>query len=141
MYGVNIPAGWADKLNPGDPVIVQSRYRSSRSSSKDFTDGTVDKVTPTQVTVDGIAYRRGKGRSRYVDYRNEGYEIGALNGRYCGRIYPVTAATSRWLADLRREDDAAAEATRLVSEITAAAKVAQANGEIDRLRAAHRKLV
>ena len=141
MYGVRIPAGWADTLEPGDHVIVQNRYVTSHQPSAAYRQEVVESVSARQVVVNGIAYRRGKGRSKYVEYQNEGFEIAALNRGSCGRIYPVTPETLAWVADLAAADQEASEASRLAAEITKAAKAAKESGDLARLRAAHAELV
>jgi hypothetical protein len=136
MHGVKINQGWADRLRPGSEVIVQAADVPEKRPSTGYRYATVESVTPTEVRVDGIAYRRGRGRSQYLAYVNEGCEIARLSEPYYGRIWPVTAATRRWLDDAIADDAAADDAKKLGRELAAAVKEAVEGRAVDNLRAA-----
>lgn len=79
-------AGWADALQPGDTVIVDNGY--GHTADTRYRTAKVESVTKTEVRVEGRAYRRGRGRSQWVTYQNEGREIATLNSSYGKTIFP-----------------------------------------------------
>lgn len=88
---VTVKAGWADKLKVGSIVLVQDRVVPEDRPSSGYRLGTVERVSATEVVVDGVKYRRGIGRSPLIQYPNEGLEVKALNDPQPGRIWPTTA--------------------------------------------------
>lgn len=105
---VNVKAGWADKLKVGSTVLVQDGALPEDRPSDGYRTGTVERVSATEVVVNGTKYRRGKGRSPMIQYPNEGLEIEALNDPVCGRIWPLTAPVKREYVRLACGDLAAA---------------------------------
>lgn len=132
MHNVSIPQGWADALEPGDTVIVRS-YGSGVGA---YIERAVESVTATEVRVAGRSFRRGKGRSKLIEYQNEGAEIPRINTGGGQRIYPLTPETKAWL---RRERAAATRETnaiRLRDNVVTAARTAFNHGHTGRLRKA-----
>ena len=136
---VTLQPGWADKLRPGSQVIVQVPTTGRRPSDS-YHFAVVDSVTTTQVRVEGVAYRRGKGRSQYVEYGNEGIEVDGLTEEEYARIWPVTAATRNALDALRSADNQATHAAKLARTVAAAARAAAADGNSAALEAAAKVL-
>lgn len=97
---VTVKLGWADKLKAGSAVLVQNRVVPDDWPSTGYRFATVDRVSATEVIVDGVKYRRGVGRSPMIQYPNEGLQIEWLNDAQCGRIWPVNAAVKRAYVNL-----------------------------------------
>lgn len=125
----DITPGWADKLKPGATVIVQAAELPDRRPSLGYRFATVERVTDTEVVVDGARYRRGRGRSELVQYLNEGLDIDRLNERACGRIWPANAAFRRWLDRLVNHDYADAAVSQVAADVRAATRAAAARGD------------
>lgn len=123
-----VTPGWADKLKPGAAVIVQAAELPARQSLG-YRFATVERVTDTEVVVDGARYRRGPGRSELVQYLNEGLDIDRLNDPACGRIWPANAACRRWLERLTNHDYADATVSQAATDVRAATKAAVARGD------------
>lgn len=134
MDTLKITPGWADKLTAGRLVIVQDAELPARPSLG-YRYASVERVTDTEVVVAGVKYRRGPGRSELVRYLNEGIDISAINDVAAGRIWPVTAATRRWLARQFNEDYADATPAQLAADARSALRRAAADGDTAALRA------
>lgn len=141
MNGVKIKEGWADNLKEGSKVFLRRAGSGmNRVESSQWSEVTVDRVTPTEVLIDGKRFRRGKGRSKFVEYQNEGKEIERLSSSYYDEIFPITAATRRWLAETIAEDEALANIGALSRDVTAAVKRAVADENVKGLTAALKAL-
>lgn len=130
MYGISHTSGWADRLNVGDTVIVERAFGSRLDA---FSTAKVEAVTATSVTVNGVAYRRGKGRSQYVEYQNEGSEIARLSSSHCGKIHPHNTATKNWLRRERAAVNRERKTNSAYKAIIKAAGNAHQNGHLSKL--------
>lgn len=139
MNGITIKPGWADNLKEGSPVIVRSGTVSSKRPSTGYKIAKVDRVTATEIHVDGRRYRYGKG-SKYVEYQNEGLDIDMLSDPSCGAIFPAIAATRRWLKAARAADAAADDLVLLTMNVRNEVTAAFERGATDRLSAAYAAL-
>lgn len=143
MNSLTIKPGWADKLKEGSTVFVHtpgSHNTGGKTPTSDYEVAKVERVTATEVHVNGNRYRRGKGRSARVAYQNEGFDIDRLLHPRCPKIYPYNAATRRWLEarDAARAETAALVA--LVSQVRSEVSRAFETNDTDRLKAALRAL-
>mgnify|MGYP000970548723 CR=1 FL=1 len=122
---VTVTPGWADKLKAGSRVIVEDHEVPADRPCDGYRIAIVERVSSTEVVVNGNKYRRGKGRSDLISYPNEGLEIERLNDPTWGRIWPVTApvrkAYAKILADDARDALDKATAAGLVDGIIDAA--------------------
>jgi hypothetical protein len=54
---------WRDTLNPGDCVLLRTRTRTMQRDAWNEAFYPVQRVTPTQVTVDGLRFRKSDGQA------------------------------------------------------------------------------